>query len=58
MWGIEFGTRLNQTNDLKIDICRFLDRRLALLGFGKDWLAHGQDNVTEYGNVMVMVMVA
>ena len=35
-------------NDLKIDTYRFLVSRLALLGLGKDWLAHGQDNVTEW----------
>ena len=32
---------------LKNDTCCFLARRLALLGKGKDWLAHCQDNVTE-----------
>ena len=36
----------SQADDLKIDPCHFLARRLALLGYGKDWLA-GQDNVTE-----------
>ena len=33
----------------KIDTCRFLARCLALLGTGKFWLAHCQDNVTEWG---------
>ena len=35
------------TNDVKIDICCFLAWCLALLGYGKDWLAQWQDNVTE-----------
>ena len=33
---------------LKMCACRFLVRQLALLGQGKDWLAQGQDNVTEW----------
>ena len=36
----------SQTNDFKIDICRFLARRSALLGQGKDWFVQCQDNVT------------
>ena len=31
---------------LKIDTCRFLAYRLALLRQGKEWLAQCQDNVT------------
>ena len=31
----------------KINTCRFLARYSALLGYGKDWLAQCQDNVTE-----------
>ena len=37
-----------QINDFKIDTCRFLTWRLALLGLSKDWLAQCQDNVTEW----------
>ena len=32
----------------EIDICRFPARRLALLGYGKEWLAHCLDNVPEW----------
>ena len=32
----------------KIDICRFLTWCLALLRYGKDWLAQCQDNMTEW----------
>ena len=46
-----------QTNCLKIDTCRFLDRHSALLGYGKDWVAQCQDNVTEWGyQVMVLAV--
>ena len=40
-----FKPRSSQTNDFKIDTCRFLARHLALLGQGKDWLIQCQDNV-------------
>ena len=45
---IQIPGRLNHINDLKIDACRFLARRLALLGLGNDCLAKCQDNVTEW----------
>ena len=32
----------------KIDSCHFVARHLALLGYGKDWLAQCQNNVTEF----------
>ena len=32
----------------KIDVCRFLTRCSIILGYGKDWLAHCQDNETEW----------
>ena len=35
------------TSDFKIDTCHFLAWRSALLGYSKDCLAQGQDNVTE-----------
>ena len=38
-----------QTNVLEMYIYRFLARHPALLGWGKDWLAQCQDNVTELG---------
>ena len=38
----------NQTNAFKIDTCHFLASHLALLGYGKDWLAQCQDNVAEW----------
>ena len=37
-----------KTKDFNIDTCRFLARRSALLGEGKDWLAQCQDNITEW----------
>ena len=33
----------------QIDTCRFPARCSALLGYGKDWLAQCQDNVTDWG---------
>ena len=38
----------NQTNNFKMYACRFLARPLALLGYGKEWLAQFEDNVTEW----------
>ena len=43
-----------QTNDFKIDTCRFLARPSALLGYGKNWLAQCQDNVTVGYQAMVL----
>ena len=40
-----FEPRSSQTNDIKIDACRFLARCSTLLGYGKDWFAPSQDNV-------------
>ena len=37
--------RLGQTDDLKIDTCRFPARRSVLLGWDKDWLAQCQKNL-------------
>ena len=39
----------SQTDNLKIDTCRFLARHSALLGTVKAWLAQCQDNVTWVG---------
>ena len=36
----------SQTNDLKIYTCCFLVRHSTLLGYGKNWLAQYQDNMT------------
>ena len=33
----------SQNSDFKIDTCRFIAWRLALLGLGNDWLAQCQD---------------
>ena len=38
--------------DFKIDTCHILARHSALLGYFKDWLAHGQDNVTEWDGMV------
>ena len=47
-WGDqEFGSRSSQTNDLTIDACHLLAWHLTLIGYGNDWLAECQDNVTE-----------
>ena len=43
-----FDSWSSQTNDLKIDVCCLLVRRSALLGYGKDWLAQCQANLTEW----------
>ena len=32
----------------KIDTCHYLAWRLALIGWGMDWLGQDQDNVTEW----------
>ena len=39
---------LSQTYDVKVYICHFLTRRLALLESDKDWLVQCQDNVIEW----------
>ena len=44
----QFGSRLCQSDDLKIYTCRFLVRRSTLLGRGKNLLAQCQDNVLEW----------
>ena len=51
-----FEPWLSQTNDdnFKIATCRSLARRSALLGYGKDWLAWCQDNVTVGYQAMVL----
>ena len=43
-----FESYSSQTNDLNIDTSRFLAWRSALLGYGKNWLAQCQDNVSEW----------
>ena len=48
----------SQTNDFKIDTCRFLARQLALLGSGKDWSAQCQDNVTEWASASFGTLVS
>ena len=39
---------LFNANDFKTDTSSFLARRSALLGYGMDWLAQCQDNVTAW----------
>ena len=52
--GLACGRLWVQTHDqvkpmtYKIDTCHFLAMCLALLGYGKDWLAQYQDNDTEW----------
>ena len=41
------GLNPGPDDDLNIDIYNFLGKSSALLGYGKDWLAQCQDNVTE-----------
>ena len=43
----------SQTNELKIDSCRFLARHSALLGYGNGWLTQCQDNVNAW-DIMVL----
>ena len=43
-----FGSWSSQTNDLKIDMSRFLAVHTALIGCEKDWLAQCQDNMSEW----------
>ena len=38
----------DKTTDLNIDTYCFIARCSALLGYGKDWLADSQDNMTEW----------
>ena len=47
-----------QTNNFKIDPCHFLARRSTLLGYGKDWFGHCQDDVTRGNQYQVMVPMA
>ena len=39
-------------------VTRSLDWYLALLGYGKDWLAQHQDNVTDWDINQVMMLAA
>ena len=44
-----FKPLLSSTNDFKIDSSCSLACCLALLGYGKDWLAQSQDNASVSG---------
>jgi hypothetical protein len=42
-----------QTKDYKIGICCFSDKHAALRRKNEDWLAHNQDNVSEWGDMSI-----
>ena len=46
-------SRSGQTKDYKIGICCFSAQHAALGGKSKDWLAHNQDNVSEWSNMSI-----
>ena len=41
----------SQSNNLKVDSCRFLARLLTLLAYGKDWSVQCQGNVTVWNGI-------
>ena len=43
--GREFESQPSQTSTYKFDICCYLSGHLALIGYGKDWIAQCPDNV-------------
>ena len=51
-----FEPRSGQTKDYKIGIC-FSAKHAALRRKSKDWLARNQDNVSEWGNMSIRVLV-
>ena len=58
MWEIEsLVTGLVKPMTYKIDTCRFLAGRLALIGYGEDWLAQCQNNVCD-GDIGCMLLGA
>ena len=50
--------RSGQTKDYKIGICCFSAQHAALGSKSKDWLAHNQDNVSEYNDVYLRIVVS
>ena len=46
-------SRSGQTKDYTIGICCFSAKHAALGSKSKDWLAHNQDNVSEWSNMSI-----
>ena len=53
-----FEPRSGQTKDYKIGICRFSTKHAALRRKNKDWLARNHDNVSEWSNMSIRIVVS
>ena len=53
----EFEPRSGQTKDYKIGICCFLAKHAALRVTSKDWLAGNLNNVSEWGDMSIRVLL-
>jgi len=53
-----FESRSGQTKDYKTGICCFSAKHAALRTKSKDWLARNQDNVSEWGDISIVVSVS
>jgi hypothetical protein len=52
-----FEPRLGLTKDYKIGICCFSAKHAALRRKSKDWLAWNQNNVSEWSDMSIRVLV-
>jgi hypothetical protein len=52
-----FESLLGQTKDYKICICCFAAKHAVLRRKVKDWLAQNQDNVSEWNNMFIHVLL-
>jgi len=46
-----------QTKDYKIGICCFYAKHAGLKRKSKDWLARNQDNVSEWGDMSIRILL-
>ena len=53
-----FEPRSGQTKDYNIGSCSFSAKHAALRSKSKDWLARNQDNVSEWSNIQLSVLVS
>ena len=52
-----FETRAGQTNDYKIGLCCFSSKHTALRRKSKDWLVRNQDNVSEWSDMSICLLL-
>ena len=49
---------LGQSKDYEIGICCSSAKHTASMSKSKDWLAESQDDVSEWGNMWIVVLVS